>query len=514
MVLPQRLCALATALVIVIAAAPPAKAGTAQVTGWLDLAEGGEGTITVAGWSADPDASVAAGVHVYVDGSFAVGGPATLYRPDVHRVTGLGEFHGFRFQFSASPGSHKVCVYGIDRTGDPNKLFGCRTVSVTGAVESSDAGSTPIGWLDVAEVKDRAIVVKGWTLDPDTTESIGVHVYVNGKFHSGFRADRSRPDVDRVFGLGELHGFNQTLALLPGWHTVCLYGIDRTGDRNALIDCAFAVIPFSDGAVITASGVVLPVLETRSDGWLVYTPCTNTYHLGFDEASLITDVDVVLDPGHGGTESGAAANGLVEKTLNLDISHRVKSRLEAAGYTVILTRYADFRLPLKARGAIAQGVHAEVFVSIHHNGGATAHLGRPGTMTLYQHNLPESRRLATLLWEEMYNEAREHPTQWVANSLTGASTRLSTSGGDFYGVHRYTPDIPSVITEWGYMTNSYEAAQLKTDTVKNAEADAITRAIVKWFETSEMGSGDIGSWTGSWSPGTGGTGGCVDPSLP
>lgn len=512
MVLPQRLCALATALVIVFAAAP-AEAGTAQVTGWLDRAEGGEGIITVEGWSADPDASVAAGVHVYVDGSFAVGGPATLFRPDVHRVTGLGEFHGFEFEFAASPGSHKVCVYGIDRTGDPNKLLGCRTVSVAGAVEST-TGSTPIGWLDVAKVEGRAIVVKGWTLDPDTTVSIGVHVYVNGKFHSGFRADRSRPDVDRVFGLGEFHGFNQTLGLLPGWHTVCLYGIDRTGDRNALIDCAAAVIPFSDGAVTTASGVVLPVLETQSDGWLVYTPCTRTYHIGFDDASLISDVDVVLDPGHGGTESGAAANGLVEKTLNLDLSRRVKSRLEAAGYTVILTRYADFRLPLKTRGAIAQGVHAEVFVSIHHNGGATTFDGHPGTMTLYQHDLPESKRLAMVLWEAMYNKALQYPTAWVSTGLTGASTALTSSGNDFFGVHRHTPNIPSVITEWGYLTNSYEADQLKTTTVKNAEAQAIASAIVDWFETSNPGSGHIGSWVRTGSTGTGGTGGCVDPTLP
>lgn len=511
----RRLASFLLSLVVFLGLAPAVKAG-AQVTGWLDSVEGRDRSVFVRGWSADPDVSSAAGVHIYVNGKFVEGGPATLRRPDVDKATGLGEFHGFEFEFSAPSGTKEVCVYAIDRTGDPNRLLGCRSVVVgpTPSAGGSSSGDSPIGWLDAASVVDGGVQIRGWGLDPNTTDSIGIHVYVNGSYHSGFKADDPRGDVAKIFGLGNLHGFNRHLPLYSGWHTICVYGIDKTGDRNALIDCASVAIPFHAGAVVTASGVVMPILDTRSNSWMVFTACTNETSIAFGDATKVTDVDVVLDPGHGGSESGAAANGLVEKTLNLDIARRVETRLENAGYSVLLTRYRDYRLPIRTRAAVAQAVQAEALVSIHHNGGATLKAGHPGTMVMYQHDLSQSRRLAKILFERMYNEAKRYPTSWVSNSLTGASTALSGSGRDLFGIHRFTPDIPSVITEWGYITNPAEAGQLKTSSVKNAQADAITAGIISWFETSDSGSGDIGAWVRATSPGTGGTSGCVDPALP
>lgn len=510
----QRLAAVGFLLAITFATGTAASAG-AQVTGWLDSVRAGDRIISVRGWSADPDSSIAAGVHIYVDGRFATGGPAGLRRPDVDRATGLGEFHGFEFEFEAAPGTRRVCVYAIDRTGEPNRLLGCRTVTVgpTGTGGSA-SGDSPIGWLDSASLVEGGVQIRGWGLDPNTTDSIGIHVYVNGSYHSGFRAVEPRGDVAKVYGLGNLHGFNEKISLYSGWHSICVYGIDRTGDRNALIDCANVAIRFDSGAVVTQSGVVLPILDTNANSWTVYTPCTKVSTIGFGDARKVNDVDVVLDPGHGGSETGAAANGLVEKTLNLDIARRVETRLEGAGYTVLLTRHFDYRLPIRTRAAIAQAVHAEALISIHHNGGATLKAGHPGTMVMYQHDLAQSRRLGMVLFERMYNQAKRYPTSWVSNSLTGASTALSGSGRDLFGIHRFTPDIPSAITEWGYLTNPAEASQLKTSAVKNAQADAISAGIISWFETSDTGSGDIGSWVRTTSPGTGGTRGCVDPALP
>ena len=511
----RRLASVTFLLALMFSSSTAAGAGS-QVTGWLDSVKAGDRTVSVRGWAADPDSSIAAGVHIYLDGRFATGGPARLRRPDVDRATGLGEFHGFEFDFEASAGTRRVCVYAIDRTGDPNRLLGCRSVLVgpTQSGGGSSSGDSPIGWLDSASLVDGGVQIRGWGLDPNTTDSIGIHVYVNGAYHSGFKADEPRGDVARVYGLGNLHGFNEKLSLYSGWHSICVYGIDKTGDRNALIDCANVAIPFDAGAVVTASGVVMPILETRANSWTVLTACTNVTSIAFGDATKVTDVDVVLDAGHGGSESGAAANGLVEKTLNLDIARRVETRLENAGYRVLITRYRDYRLPIRTRAAIAQAVHAEALVSIHHNGGATLKAGHPGTMAIYQHNLPQARRLGMILFETMYREAKKYPTSWVSNSLTGASTALSGSGRDLFGIHRFTPEIPSVITEWGYITNPAEAGQLKTSTVKNAEADAIAAGIIRWFETTATGSGDIGSWVRTTSPGTGGTSGCVDPSIP
>jgi N-acetylmuramoyl-L-alanine amidase len=97
---------------------------------------------------------------------------------------------------------------------------------------------------------------------------------------------------------------------------------------------------------------------------------------------------VVLDPGHGGDEIGAAANGLLEKDSNLDMAFRVKALLEAHGVRVVMTRQNDSRavavpsgtqpgsfpltrLDLQARVDLANTEHADLFLSLHSNGSAS-----------------------------------------------------------------------------------------------------------------------------------------------
>ncbi len=95
---------------------------------------------------------------------------------------------------------------------------------------------------------------------------------------------------------------------------------------------------------------------------------------------------VVLDPGHAVDESGAAANGVVEKESNLDMAHRIARLLRTRGVEAILTREADVRAAppgdqptrsegfsgtrndLQARIDLANAAKADVFVSLHSNG--------------------------------------------------------------------------------------------------------------------------------------------------
>ena len=77
---------------------------------------------------------------------------------------------------------------------------------------------------------------------------------------------------------------------------------------------------------------------------------------------------VVLDAGHGGHDEGATGpSGLREKDLVLDVTRRVKKRLERRGVTVILTRDEDRFLSLEERTAVANDARADLFVSIHAN---------------------------------------------------------------------------------------------------------------------------------------------------
>src|SRR3954469_16958856 len=81
---------------------------------------------------------------------------------------------------------------------------------------------------------------------------------------------------------------------------------------------------------------------------------------------------VVLDAGHGGSNLGAAgATGLHEKQLTLTLARAVADRLRARGITVELTRDADRTMTLRQRVAFADGVPADLFVSIHANASPT-----------------------------------------------------------------------------------------------------------------------------------------------
>ena len=76
---------------------------------------------------------------------------------------------------------------------------------------------------------------------------------------------------------------------------------------------------------------------------------------------------VLLDPGHGGSESGAYEYGVAEKKLNLHIANLVRDDLEKLGYLVIMTRTDDTELSLLDRSKFSNELEPDIFVSIHHN---------------------------------------------------------------------------------------------------------------------------------------------------
>jgi hypothetical protein len=203
--------------------------------GSLDSVRTGLGSVSVSGWAIDPDTASSIGVHVYVDGSLT---PLTAdgNRPDLASAfPGYGAPHGFSAQIAAAPGSHLVCVYGINAGAGDNSQIGCRTVVVP--------GGSPFGSLDLAAGAPGKVNVSGWAIDPDTAASIQVHVYVDGSL-TPLTADGNRPDLATAFpGYGAPHGFSAQIAAAPGSHQVCAYGINTGAGGNALIGCRTVVVP-------------------------------------------------------------------------------------------------------------------------------------------------------------------------------------------------------------------------------------------------------------------------------
>jgi hypothetical protein len=103
----------------------------------------------------------------------------------------------------------------------------------------------PFGWLDEAAPVENGFRVSGWTIDPETTAPIDVHVYVDGVFAGSAQANGSRPDVGNVYpGYGNNHGFTLTVRATPGSRRVCVYAINvRSGGVNPEIGCRQVNVP-------------------------------------------------------------------------------------------------------------------------------------------------------------------------------------------------------------------------------------------------------------------------------
>ncbi len=486
--------------------------------GLLDLVEGGPGgTATLSGWALDPDSSGSIDVHVYADGVVAGVGTANLNRPDVGAAFGKGDLHGFRLSVPVPAGARQVCVFGIDAGGaGPNPSVACRTFGGAAAPSSSAGNRVPIGSLDGATPTVGTLTLDGWALDPDTTGSIDVHVYVDNRFAAAAPANQSRADVGAVFGLGDLHGFHLDVAVANGAHQVCVFGIDAGGGPNPAVACRNVFVgPATGGgpgAVLTPTGHLVSVIANLpGGGWRIHTPCFNEATI--TQGTFIPTVDFVIDPGHGGSESGSVgSNGLVEKRLNLEIANRLATILRAQGYTVALTRTTDVRIPLVSRAVLADSLRPRAFLSIHHNGGSPGGRSAPAPEAYYKHDSPEARRLAGILYEELRGAFAQYSINWTGTSR-GVTSRLREDGDDLYGIHRYSGDVPSVITEPAYLSSPSEAALLARSDVQQTEAQALAAGLNRWVNTSDVGSGFTPHFTDPNSTGTGGTEGCVDPPL-
>lgn len=278
--------------------------------GSVDSVVGSAGKITVSGWALDPDTTASINVHIYVDGKPVTSERAKTSRPDVGRIHGKGDLHGFSRSVGASDGAHQVCVYAIDPTGGSNPQIGCRSVTVRNAV--------PRGTLDAAtSTTPGKVQVRGWAFDPDTTAPVAVHVYVDGKLARGVTANASRPDVARAHGIGGSHGYDTTLPVTRGNHIVCTYAIDATSGVNPQLGCTSVTV--ADTPTVGAIDVATPRSATATSGRTSGSAVTvSGWAWDFDTTSAVS-VRVLVDGRLATTVSAgsghAAVSGVARTTI-------------------------------------------------------------------------------------------------------------------------------------------------------------------------------------------------------
>ena len=271
--------------------------------------------------------------------------------------------------------------------------------------------------------------------------------------------------------------------------------------------------PPGDGVVISDDGLVLPVREITNDGYVVTTTCWNEGVV--TGGTYISHVEVVIDPGHGGSESGAVGrNGLTEKALNLAVSELLIEELRSRGFNAIMTRTTDVRIPIVVRAEIARALRPDVFLSLHHNGGATARSDLPGTEMYHQIESANSKRLAGILFEEVQRALAAYDIGWRKTAFQGASSVLRVEvQDDLYGILQYTTGTTTVLTEAAYLSTPAEARLLADPEAQKVEAVAIADGIERYLTTTDPGSGFNPMFSTSRKLSSGGPGGCQDPEL-
>ncbi len=264
--------------------------------------------------------------------------------------------------------------------------------------------------------------------------------------------------------------------------------------------------------LISPTGVLVPVVARNPTGYEVLTPCGNEVDLTYGQP--VWEATVVLDPGHGGDERGAlSADGATEAEVNLDVARRTGALLEAQGVSAVLTRSADYRITVRNRAAIADQLQAEAFVSIHHNAPAAQPIDKPGSEVYVQSGSAQSRRLGGLIYQAVTQALSEFDVAWTGRPDAGVLTVLNSDGGNAYGITRY-PTAPVALAELAYIANPSEAVLIGTDEYRQAAAEALAAAILRYLNTDEPGTGFVDN-PRLFNPSgdTGGTTGCLDPPL-
>ncbi len=216
---------------------------------------------------------------------------------------------------------------------------------------------------------------------------------------------------------------------------------------------------------------------------------------------------VVLDAGHGGTDPGAIGRtGVAEKWLTLQLSLTLAERLRATGYEVLLTRQDDSTLTLQKRTEFANGVAADVLISIHINSARNRKLR--GFETYYLDMAIDPIAAETAARENASGEAGsmgdlgEMLETIMKNDFQGASSELASSIQDSLVMHvaksygnvhdlgvKTAPffvlvgaGMPAVLVEASFVSNEEEEAWLKSAAYRSELAEAIEIGLQSYID--------------------------------
>ena len=199
-----------------------------------------------------------------------------------------------------------------------------------------------------------------------------------------------------------------------------------------------------------------------------------------------SNIVVVLDPGHGGSDSGATRGSVYEKNINFKVAQYCKAELEQyCGVTVYMTRTGDTNPSLQERAQIAANYGANILVSIHQNSGSSSAYGAevyyPNRN--YKPAIGDSgKAVADSIQKELVSLGLSNRGTKIRNTANG-STYADGSYSDYYGIIRNSKNlgIPAIIVEHAFLSNASDynnflSSDSKLQKLGIADATGIAKA--------------------------------------
>jgi N-acetylmuramoyl-L-alanine amidase len=321
------------------------------------------------------------------------------------------------------------------------------------------------------------------------------------------------PDGIGAKGRGMISAFRYG-KISPGKSRIVL---DVTGPVD--VDKSFVLPPAND----QPARLVIDVVPTTRKAFLAtnrkYRDEQSAEALERRNRSLVprsgegkNSLTIVIDPGHGGIDSGATGKtGALEKDVTLEFAKLLGARLEETGlYDVHYTREDDRFVALGERVGIARSLDADLFVSIHANSFSQPSVR--GTVIYTVSDAASDKMAAEIAASENQSDILagididENDSDGVMDiliDLTRRETRnfgvvfarnlvkeLSSTTKMFKIPHQQAgfrvleaPDVPSAMVELGYLSNSNDEKQLLSAEWREKTAESIVHAIAGYFET-------------------------------
>lgn len=220
---------------------------------------------------------------------------------------------------------------------------------------------------------------------------------------------------------------------------------------------------------------------------------------------------IVIDPGHGGKDPGCIfKGGLKEKDIVLDLAKRLKKKIEAGmDCEVFLTRTSDVFIPLDERNAFANMKDADLFISLHVNAHKQSSIY--GIETYFLNMATDKRAVMVAARENATSEKNISDLQSILDELM-LNTKITESSKLAYSVQEgimsgvekkykknrnlgvkqapfyvlISADMPAILIETGFITNSTERQRLQSSTYKETISDGILNGIKSYMKSIDQ----------------------------